>query len=273
MTGKDTSARAGEAENASRSVLRSIKILETVALHSQEHLRLIDVVARTGLPKTTCHRLLSVLTESGLLRIDDQGRYGPGALLLAMGMNFLKQTDIRSFARPRMEELTETTRETCHLGVLQFPWVVYLEKVESPLPVRMHSEVGAMNSLYCTGLGKALLAFSSTDLINSICSGQLEARTNQTITTAEQLREDLVRIRERGYSIDDVENEEGIRCVGAPIFGHDGTPIAAISLAGPANRLTLESISHLGPMVAEAALDISRRLGFTTSRMRDSGGF
>lgn len=253
---------AGEAENASRSVLRSIKILETVALHSKEPVRLIDVVARTGLPKTTCHRLLSVLAEKGLLRVDDQGRYGPGALLLAMGMNFLKQTDIRSFARPRMEELTKSTLETCHLGILQFPWVVYLEKVESPLAVRMHSEVGAMNPLYCTGLGKALLAFSSSDLIDSICSGELEARTAQTITTADRLKEDLEQIRARGYSLDDVENEEGIRCVGAPIFGHDGLPIAAISLAGPANRITIDSISHLGPMVAEAALDVSYRLGF-----------
>lgn len=262
MTGKIIAQRDGEAENASRSVLRSIKILETVALHSHEHMRLVDVVAQTGLPKTTCHRLLSVLAESGLLRLDDQGRYGPGALLLAMGMNFLKQTDIRSFARPHMEELTKTTLETCHLGILQFPWVVYLEKVESPLAVRMHSEVGAVNSLYCTGLGKALLAFSSSNLIDSICAGQFEARTPQTITTAQGLREDLKRIRDRGYSIDDVENEEGIRCVGAPIFGHDGTPIAAISLAGPANRITLKSTIHLGPMVAEAALDVSRRLGF-----------
>lgn len=262
MTGKVSARGVGEAEKASRSVLRSITILETVALHSHEPMRLIDVVARTGLPKTTCHRLLSILAENGLLRVDDQGRYGPGALLLAMGMNFLKQADIRSFARPRMEELTKSTQETCHLGILQFPWVVYLEKVESPLAVRMHSEVGAVNSLYCTGLGKALLAFSSAELIDSICAGEFEPRTAQTITTAEGLREDLERIRDRGYSIDDVENEEGIRCVGAPIFGHDGKPIAAISLAGPANRITIDWTTQLGPMVAEAALDVSRRLGF-----------
>jgi IclR family acetate operon transcriptional repressor len=262
MAGKVDVRSEGVSENASRSVLRSLTILEAVALHSHEPVRLVDVVARTGLPKTTCHRLLNVLAESGLLRVDDQGRFGPGALLLAMGMNFLKQTDIRTSARPRMEELTQLTQETCHLGIMHFPWVVYLEKVESPLAVRMHSEVGAMNPLYCTGLGKALLAFSSADLINSVCARPLEPRTMRTITTAEGLREDLARIRDRGYSIDDVENEEGIRCVGAPIFGHDGTPIAAISLAGPVNRITLEAVDDLGPKVAEAALDVSRRLGF-----------
>lgn len=262
MIQRSTVRGEGAPENGSRSVLRSFAILEAVALHSHEPLRLVDVVARTGLPKTTCHRLLNVLTDSGLVRVDDQGRYGPGALLLAMGMNFLKQTDIRAFARPSMERLTESTQETCHLGILQFPWVVYLEKVESPLAVRMHSEVGAMNPLYCTGLGKALLAFSSADMIDSICARPLDPRTPNTITTPSELREELGRIRERGYSIDDVENEEGIRCVGAPIFGHDGTPIAAISLAGPSHRITLNATVELGPLVAEAALDVSRRLGF-----------
>jgi len=249
-------------ETASRSVIRSLTILEAVALHSHEPLRLVDVVARTGLPKTTCHRLLSVLAESGLLRSDDQGRFGPGALLLAMGMNFLNQTDIRSLARPRMEELTQLTQETCHLGIAQFPWVVYVEKVESPLAVRMHSQVGAMNPLHCTGLGKALLAYSSVELINAICSLPLERRTVKTITSAAGLIEELGWIRDRGYAIDDVENEEGIRCVGAPIFGHDGSPIAAISIAGPAGRVTLKSVDDLGPIVVEAAMDVSRLSGF-----------
>lgn len=249
-------------ESASRSVLRSFKILEEVALHAREPMRLVDVVAATGLPKTTCHRLLNVLVDEGLLRMDDQGRFGPGALLLAMGTNFLRQTDIRSLARPRMAELTQQTQETCHLGILQFPWVVYLEKVESPLAVRMHSEVGAVNPLHCTGLGKALLAYSSQDLITTICSRPLVARTSQTITSPEELQAEVARIKDRGYSIDDVENEEGIRCVAAPIFGHDGSPIAAISLAGPADRLTLASTDELGPLVAEAAIEVSRQLGF-----------
>ena len=249
-------------ETASRSVIRSLMILETVALRSQEPLRLVEIVARTGLPKTTCHRLLNVLADSGLLKSDDQGRFGPGALLLAMGMNFLNQTDIRSLARPLMEDLTQLTQETCHLGILQFPWVVYVEKVESPLAVRMHSQVGAMNPLHCTGLGKALLAYSSVELINTICSLPLASRTEKTITNAAGLKKELGRIRERGYAVDDVENEEGIRCVGAPIFGHDGSLIAAISIAGPAGRVTLRSVDDLGPIVAGAALDISRLSGF-----------
>lgn len=252
----------GALESASRSVVRSLAVLEVVALHGHQPMRLVDVVARTGLPKTTCHRILNVLTEGGLLRVDEQGRFGPGALLLAMGMNFLKQTDVRTLARPVMEELSSTTQETCHLGILQFPWVVYLEKVESPLAVRMHSEVGALNPLHCTGLGKALLAFSSEHLIEETCASPLESRTAQTLTDPRSLREELAAIKQRGFAIDDVENEEGIRCVGAPILGHDGYPIAAISLAGPANRLTLEVANILGPDVARKALIISKQLGY-----------
>jgi len=255
---------AGAIESASRSVVRSLTVLEVVALHAHQPMRLVDVVSRTGLPKTTCHRILNVLAEGGLLRVDEQGRFGPGALLLAMGMNFLKQTDVRVLARPQMEKLTAHTQETCHLGVIQFPWVVYLEKVESPLAVRMHSEVGALNPLYCTGLGKALLAYSTQGFIDEIANSPLEARTPQTITDPQELQAELARIRERGFAIDDVENEDGIRCVSAPVFSHDGSAIAAISLAGPETRLTLAVANELGPLVAKAALDVSEQLGYSS---------
>lgn len=255
-------AGVGLTEGTSRSVSRALQILDVVAVRSREPVRLVDVVAYTGLPKTTCHRLLATLTNNGLLRIDNQGRFGPGALLLAMGMNFLSQTDLRSLARPLMEDLALETQETCHLGVMQFPWVVYLEKVESPLAIRMHSEVGAINPIYCTGLGKALLAFSPSEVVDQVCDTALESRTERTITDPSHLRVELAGIRERGYAIDDVENEAGIRCVGAPIRGHDGNALAALSLAGPETRLTLEVALKLGKQVATAAQRISHQLGY-----------
>lgn len=252
----------GQVEGTSRSIARALQVLDTVAVRSREPVRLVDIVAETGLPKTTCHRILGTLTHSGLLRVDEQGRFGPGALLLAMGMNFLSQTDIRTLARPLMEELTAETQETCHLGVMQFPWVVYLEKVESPLAIRMHSEVGALNPIYCTGLGKSLLAFSPVDVVDQVCGMPMEARTEHTITNPEKLRLELNSIRERGFAIDDVENEVGIRCVGAPILGHDGNAVAALSLAGPENRLTMNVAMDLGPELAHTARRISAQLGY-----------
>lgn len=253
------------AEGTSRSVARALQVLDVVAVRSREPVRLVDIVAETGLPKTTCHRILGTLTHMGLLRVDDQSRFGPGALLLAMGMNFLSQTDIRSLARPLMEQLAMETEETCHLGVMQFPWVVYLEKVESPLAIRMHSEVGAINPIYCTGLGKALLAFSPAEVVDEVCGLPLEARTPRSITSPIELRRELEKIRDRGFAIDNVENEAGIRCVGAPILGHDGNAVAALSLAGPETRLTLDVAVNLGENLLDVAQRISAQMGYQGS--------
>ena len=252
----------GLAEGTSRSVARALQVLDVVAVRSREPVRLVDIVAETGLPKTTCHRILSTLTTNGLLRVDDQGRFGPGALLLAMGMNFLDQTDLRQLARPTMEQLAMETEETCHLGVMQLPWVVYLEKVESPLAIRMHSQVGAINPMYCTAMGKAIIAFSPPEVFDRVVAMPLERRTARTITSADGLRAELAKIREYGFAIDDVENEAGIRCVGAPILGHDGNAVAALSLAGPETRLTLDVAMHLGERLWGRAQAISAQIGY-----------
>ena len=255
----------GLAEGTSRSVARALQVLDAVAVRAHEPVRLVDVVAETGLPKTTCHRILSTLAASGLLRVDEQGRFGPGALLLAMGMNFLDQTDLRTLARPTMEQLATETEETCHLGVMQLPWVVYLEKVESPLAIRMHSQVGAINPMYCTAMGKAIIAFSPTEVFDRVVDMPLERRTARTITSADALRTELAKIREFGFAIDDVENEAGIRCVGAPILGHDGNAVAALSLAGPETRLTLDLAMSLGERVRDRALSLSEQMGYHPS--------
>ena len=252
----------GGIDGSTRSLLRAVLLLQVVGVRAQKPLRLAEIVQASGLPKTTCHRLLGVLCDEAMLRIDEMGRYGPGPMLLAMGMNFLRQTDVREIAHPAMLELTNRTGETTHLGILHFPWVVYIDKVESPHAVRMHSQIGAMNPIYRTGLGKALLAFSPDSLINEVCSSPLEATTRFSITEGDALRTDLALTRERGYSVDDVENEEGIRCIGAPIFGHDGRPVAAVSLAGPDMRLTLSVAHELGPVLVSVTRGISRQLGY-----------
>ncbi len=262
---KDLIAKSGVDEVIpSRAVNRSLQLLTVVALHGKEPLKLAEIIRLSSLPKSTVHRLLGVLCEAGFLRVDSEARYGPSPLLLAMGMNFLRQADVRSLALPAMQGLTASTQETSHLGVVQFPWVVYVDKVESPLPVRMHSQVGAMNPLHCTGLGKALLAFSSADHIERIATGPLPRATKNTITTEKALRIELSKIREQGFAIDDVENELGIRCVGAPILGHEGTAIAAISIAGPDTRMTPERTLELATEVKSVARKISRQLGFTS---------
>lgn len=247
---------------ASKTLSRAIGVLEAVAVRSRQPLRLVEVVEITGLTKTTAHRILGGLCEGGLLRIDPDGRYAPGPLLLSMGMNFLQQTDVREAAKGAMQRLTEVSQETSHLGVMHLPWVVYLEKVESPQQVRMHSQVGAMNPVHTTALGKAMLAFCDADVVASVTNRPMIPATTNSITSPEAFRADLEMVRERGFAIDDIENELSIRCVAAPILDHRGCPIAAISLAGPATRVTHDFALEFGPIVAQSSQEVSQRMGF-----------
>jgi DNA-binding IclR family transcriptional regulator len=144
--------------------------------------------------------------------------------------------------------------------------VVYIDKVESPQAVRMFSRVGHTMPAYSTGIGKAILAFLSPNQLQDALPPRLTARTPATITNRSELRKHLKEIRLRGYSTDDIENEEGIRCVGAPVIDHTGAVCAAISVAGPATRVTSDKFEQLGSLTRTTAQDISERIGFFPAR-------
>jgi DNA-binding IclR family transcriptional regulator len=133
--------------------------------------------------------------------------------------------------RDVLQRLAAQTSETVHLALADFPSIVYVDKVDSPHPVRMFSRIGNQQPAYSTSVGKAMLAHASTETVEMVISNGMPARTSQTIITADRLRKELAVIRERGYSIDDIENEEGIRCVAAPIFDQSGTSLSGISVS------------------------------------------
>jgi DNA-binding IclR family transcriptional regulator len=141
--------------------------------------------------------------------------------------------------------------------------VVYIAKVESRHAVRMYSYIGARLPMYCTALGKAMMAFGPEDWIQETLARGLEPRTPHTIINASALKADLDAIRARGFSIDNEENEIGVRCVGAPVFDFTRSVIGAISLSGPTERMDQERSAELGPVVREAARQISQRMGYT----------
>jgi DNA-binding IclR family transcriptional regulator len=156
----------------------------------------------------------------------------------------------------------QTTRETVHLVVYDHGEVVYIDKVESPNTIRMFSQVGRRNPAYCTAVGKAFLAYLPEAAFDEVVARGLTHRTDNTRTTPEALRADLELIRQRGYAVDDIENEPEVRCVGAPIFDYSGRAIAAASVSGPATRVTGERVPELGRVVKGATEKISERLGF-----------
>jgi DNA-binding IclR family transcriptional regulator len=259
-----TDTRDGRrARNDSSSLRRAIQVLDEIAewqAAGRPGRTLAGLAEGLGMSRSTVHRLLAPLVDAGLVERSPSG-YRLGRHTAYLGGIYLDGLDLRSLAREHLESLVARTGETAHLVVRSGTEMTYIDKVESPAALRMHSRVGGRMPLYCTGAGKALLAFLPDDVTREVIAEGLVARTPTTIVDGAELRRDLALIRERGYSVDEVENEPGIRCIGAVVFGRDGRPAAAISLSGPANRLTADVVPRFGPMVAAEAGRISRRLG------------
>lgn len=254
---------ADAARNNSASVRRALAIL----LHLADDDRAPDasvaeLAGDLGLNKSTTHRLLAPLLDAHLVeRSARTGRYRLGAGAARVGAAYLERLDVRRAARDHLLALARDTGETVHLVVADLPDVVYVDKVDSPQALRMFSRIGGRAPAYCTAVGKALLAQLGDTALRAVTDVGLAPRTENTLVSAAALREDLERVRRRGYAIDDVENEPGVRCVAAAVFDHTGTAAGAISVSGPASRISLLRARALGPDVVRAADAISRAWG------------
>ncbi|MBX6342876.1 MAG: IclR family transcriptional regulator [Thermomicrobiaceae bacterium] len=244
-----------------QTVLKAVDALECLA-RADRPLTAQQVARQVGLSRTTAYRLLSTLAARGYVASLPGGRFRLGPGVLWLGQRLLEQLELPEIARPYLREVGRQANETTYLALLDGTEVLYVDRVESSQPVRLHSVVGTRNPLHCTSLGKAILAFlpeaERRALVDAL---PLPRRTANTITDRELLWTHLDLVRARGYAVDDIENEEGVRCVGAPIFDHQGRPFAAISVAGPAYRMTPERVAELAAVVTGAAQAISRELG------------
>jgi len=201
-------------------------------------LSLSDLAARTGIPRATAFRLLSTLESSGFVR-KAGGEYHLGVKCFVLGNIVAADLDLEDVAHPHLVALRDTTRETTHLAILDDWQVVYLERLPSPHPVGfMRSRVGAILPAFCTALGKTLLSHRpEPDVAKWAASQKFRSMTPHTITSAKRLLKELRDVRARGYAVDEEEHELGVRCVAAPVRNHHGEVVAAISVAGPSDRL------------------------------------
>jgi DNA-binding IclR family transcriptional regulator len=247
--------------SAPKTVGKALALLNLVA--DRPGLTLSELSRESQLPLPTAHRLLRTLEDHGLLRQDTTYRYRLGSHCLSLGSRFLEGVDLRSEAHPRLTWLVEVTGETAHVGVPDGVEVVYVDKVETRHPVRMYSRIGARSPMHSTAMGKAMLAFGEPELVQRVIDAGLPRRTPNTITDPRRFLTELKRTRERGYAIDDIENEEGIRCVGAPILAEQvHTTVGAVSVSGPATRITGRRLSEIASAVVQAAAAVSDRLGY-----------
>lgn len=229
----------------------------------EPRLSLADVATRTGIPRATTFRLLSTLEQAGFVA-KAGGGYQLGIKCFVLGNIVASGLDLREIAHPHLAALRDATGETTHLAILDRWQVVYLERIPSPHPVGfMRSRVGATVPSYCTGLGKTLLAHRSEHEVARWAAAQVfKALTPHTITSAKRLRKELRAIRERGYGLDEQEHEIGVRCIAAPVRNHAGQVVAAISAAGPADRMPRALVgSDMASAVVATARAISTDLG------------
>ncbi len=248
-----------------QSIKRACKILDILS-ESNLPLGVSEISERAGLPKSTVYRILQTLLKCGYVAQNHE-RYHLGINALRIGEAYKQQSGLGSIANPIMETLWKVTGETVHLVVRNQFRAYYLKKIESTHPVRMFSRVGEPLSLYSTAAGKAMLAYISPKEFEVYKnSTRLLPKTSKTITSWDKLIKELEKIRILGYSVDDMENEEGIRCVGAPIFNLTGNVIGAISISAPAYRFDTIKIQKFGELVKEAANKISENLGYRNNK-------
>ena len=253
--------------NLVQTLERASLILDILG-QSPQGISIKDLSERMHLPKGTTHRLVSSLSYFGYVRQDQNTKnYFLGFKLVELGNMLLGHLDLRKEAELFLRNLAQRTKETVHLVILDGNEIVYLDKLETEPHtggLRMASRVGSRNPAHSCAVGKALMAYLPAEALARIVEEKgLPKRTGNTITDYNQLKEHMTLVRKQGYAVDDEENERGIRCVAAPIFNEAGKAVAAISVSGPAFRVTKKSVQEkLKKEVMETALRISQRLGF-----------
>lgn len=244
------------------SILRAMEILECFMDINTEW-TLKNLVAELDMPTTTVYRQISTLTERGYLVQDPVRKsYRVGPRLLLLASTVLSHSDLRSVARPELEKLSATVKETINLSVFLGREIFYLDKVETFRTVVCNTKVGTRAPAHATSGGKIMLAHMSEEFVDDYCSHlpEMERLTEKTISSPEQLRSELACARMTGFAIDDGEIEPGLICIGAVILGIDQSVLGAVSIAGPAFRMKNE-LDTMTREVRRTAANISRLLG------------
>lgn len=247
-----------------QSVDRVLDLVETLSTVPQG-MALSDLAAATGLHISTAHRLVGALVERGYACKDlESGKYRLTLRLFEVGSQVSGVLSLLETARPMLDDLASFCNEVVHLAEWDGSDMVYLYKVEPARPmVRMGSYVGCRNPMYCTGVGKAVLAFLPDEEVDRIWkSSEICTYTEKTITDLDSMRTCLAEIRQRGYAIDDEEHESGVRCIAVPIFNWAKHAVAAASVAAPAARMDESVMNGIFPRLSGISMEVSRLLGY-----------
>jgi DNA-binding IclR family transcriptional regulator len=240
-----------------RAVERALDVLMCFTSQTPE-LSMTQISEIVGINKSTVHRLLATLEGKRFVERDSvTGVYRPGIRLLQMAFLTLEHNDLRRMASPFLHTLCDQYRENVNLSVLDDTDVIYLDVIESPQRVKLAAAPGQRLPAFCTASGKAILAFLPEENVQDILARGMPRYTENTLTSTEAYFENLRHTREQGFAISEQEFEDGINAIAAPICNK---PIASVSIAGPAYRLTRKRMVEIGPNLVAVANNIANEV-------------
>jgi DNA-binding IclR family transcriptional regulator len=240
------------------TVAKALAVMDEVAAFGRP-VRFAELLDRSPYPKATLYRFVQVLTKQGMLHFDpDRQTYAPGLRLVRLAHAAWQTSALAPIARVHVDALSDAVGETVHLAQLDGAQVLYVDKRNARQPIEMYSAAGKVGPAYCTGVGKAMIAFLPEDELARVIAQQSFHRfTEHTLTTAAALRAELAAIRARGYAYDREEHEPGIICIAYPILTRTGRVLGAISLTSSTARTTLRALEEHLPRIRAAAQAIA----------------
>lgn len=251
-----------------QSVERALFILELFDQKNKE-LSLKEISEKMSLTKGTVHGLIKTLeSKKYLIQNPVNQKYKLGMKLFELGIRVSNNLNLRQIGSPYVKNAFKRLEETVHLVGFDGHEAIYIDKAEGHNALRIYSQIGKRAPLYCTGVGKAILAFliesEATEILNNL---ELKAFTNKTITDKEEIMKQLQQIRKQGFSIDNEEIEIGLQCIAAPIFDHSGKVIGSISTSIPKARLTEQKLEEAIDCIRKSSIKISNELGHDYGRI------
>ena len=248
-------------QNKNITVVKSMDVLNLFLQHSE--LSLNEMVDLLGVPKTSVHRMVGSFETMGFLQKNKEGKYLLGLQFLQFGQLVADRLDIRQLAFPIMKELRDTAKEAVNLIIKDGNDAIYIEKLDTPHPVRLYTKVGRRSPLYAGACSRIILSFlTEEEQEHYLQETELAAIANGTITDKERMKQVLAEAREFGYTISYSELENDTVSIAAPIFDHTGCLAAGLSIAGPDSRFGADRLSELIDLIKNAVREISSRLGY-----------
>jgi len=246
-----------------QSAERMFDILEVLS-GEKEGLRLTEIGRRVGLHKSTVYRFLASMEKRGYVeKIQDKGLYRLGLKFIELSGAHLNNLELATEAQPYLQRLANLSTQAVYLAVRDQEDIVYIDKVETFQSIRKYSIIGRRSPSYCTALGKALLTGLCEYHLEALFGDKkLKAYTQHTITDVRRLMAEVEEAKKRGWTQDNEEYEERVRCIAAPIYDYRNNVIASVSTSGPSTIITKDDAERIAGYVMEAAAGISKRMGY-----------